>query len=808
MVNSMLLALHSPVFAELIAEGTKVVELDESLQREDGMVEGVRLAVMILHGQQVTLDQPQLELCYAFAEMYQLELLVNLCLKEFGAMIEEEADFFSTFERLIKTDAKWPEALFEQLFHVVGDNPILLTQLDPDKLRECCRAAETRPVILGRLLWFLKDNSCLTRKHFTDMKFLAKFLNSKNPSSQPIVEFCMVVAREAVVESPLIIQNENQADLESRPSSASSSSKTRSFGSFHTEESSLPRSIGRGRGRHKSTSNSDNIITSPYNNYMGHKDEFYHQSFTSDQLGPQTLIDFNQELQMDLYLNQGLQTHTEIINGPQTDIDYVDWDELGITDSATGPYTTGVTTMSSLTKLRLNDSISSNGSMPQIVPVTSIPSSSFDSMSQIDPVSLIPLNSTESIPQKETAPVTSPTLSDSMPKVPTLFSVLELRDFLVSLDWLEFSNFDYFILLINVAHNLAKGGNETYLCVDALLHWTKKNNVSFDTEGFYEQFSNSLKSGLLDKTYLSDVKQYFSTFDGKTDREVRVNKFSESVFSVQFISGGIRDGFLPFATFTGDCQKIYCEVRKKNAVEYHRYFDLNLKLPSNRTLPIGMGIQFSRCKKNTHVDSIKHYYLSTKCDCSNLYSNLYIRVVFTNPSNPLPISLQPATMTDRNVFEVPQQGAPRATNGNSKPSPELVAEIYATAGKSFSKLAELTARLHKLPDSEVGGKNRWTHDELKTLRDALQRFGDDVEKISEQLKSRTVAQVRDMIKSENLIPKRTSLFDEVEIDRERKKKRDIPDVDRVKNTSSNDADISPTAMLDQTAIENHQLTIY
>eukprot|EP00116_Pleurobrachia_bachei_P001697 sb/3461959/ len=538
MVNSMLLALHSPVFAELIAEGTKVVELDESLQREDGMVEGVRLAVMILHGQQVTLDQPQLELCYAFAEMYQLELLVNLCLKEFGAMIEEEADFYNTFERLIKTGAKWPEALFGQLFKVVGGNQTLVTQLklNPDKLRECCRAAETRPVILGRLLWFLKDNSCLTRKHFTNMKFLAKFLNSKNTSSQPIVEFCMEVAREAVVDSPSKdqycinsqTQHENQADLESRPSSASSSSKTRSFGSFHTEESSLPRSVGRGRGRHKSTSNSDNFITSPYNHYMGHKDDLYNQSFTSDQLGPQTHTYFNQGPQTDFSLIQGLQTHIEIINGPQTDIigfnqgpstdiDYVDWDELGISDSATtnidtGPYTNGVTTVSSLAKLRLNDSISSSGSMPQIVPTQ-----------------LVPLNSGDSILQNETGLVASPTHSDSMPKVPTLFSVLELRDFLVSLEWLEFGNFDYFILLINVAHNLAKGGKETYLCIDALLHWTKKNNVSFDTEGFYEQFSNSLKSGLLDKTYLSDVKQHFSTFDGKIDREVIVPRTTKKI---------------------------------------------------------------------------------------------------------------------------------------------------------------------------------------------------------------------------------------------------------------------------------------
>ena len=35
-----------------------------------------------------------------------------------------------------------------------------------------------------------------------------------------------------------------------------------------------------------------------------------------------------------------------------------------------------------------------------------------------------------------------------------------------------------------------------------------------------------------------------------------------------------------------------------------------------------------------------------------------------------------------------------------------VAEIYATAGKSFSRLAELTARLHKIQDPDNAAKAR------------------------------------------------------------------------------------------------------
>ncbi|XP_063675167.1 uncharacterized protein LOC134811922 isoform X2 [Bolinopsis microptera] len=85
-------------------------------------------------------------------------------------------------------------------------------------------------------------------------------------------------------------------------------------------------------------------------------------------------------------------------------------------------------------------------------------------------------------------------------------------------------------------------------------------------------------------------------------------------------------------------------------------------------------------------------------------------------------------MADRsNLFDVPSS---EKQSGLLKPTPDLVAEIYATAGKSFSRLAELTARLHKIQDPDNAAKAR--------------------------------AQVRDMIRSENLASKRTSLFEESE----------------------------------------------
>lgn len=172
------------------------------------------------------------------------------------------------------------------------------------------------------------------------------------------------------------------------------------------------------------------------------------------------------------------------------------------------------------------------------------------------------------------------------------------------------------------------------------------------------------------------------------------------------------------------------------------------------------------------------------------------------------------TSDRNNLFDIPgskQKGA--APTPQLKPTPDQVAEIYSTAGKAFSRLAELTARLHTPQDTDTVNKAsgvRWTAEEIQQLKDAVSRFSGDIDKISDQIKTRTVAQVKNMIRSENLAPKkRSNLFDESEFTKSPKKGRKSDNVERVRNTDfSKDADISPTAMLDQTAAENHQLTIY
>lgn len=78
-------------------------------------------------------------------------------------------------------------------------------------------------------------------------------------------------------------------------------------------------------------------------------------------------------------------------------------------------------------------------------------------------------------------------------------------------------------------------------------------------------------------------------------------------------------------------------------------------------------------------------------------------------------------------------------------SASKVGEIFTAAGAAFSKLGDLTMQLHPTSEpSPTSGK--WTPQEIDLLRNSVKRFGDDLDKLSEIIKSRTVAQIRTQMK--------------------------------------------------------------
>lgn len=84
-----------------------------------------------------------------------------------------------------------------------------------------------------------------------------------------------------------------------------------------------------------------------------------------------------------------------------------------------------------------------------------------------------------------------------------------------------------------------------------------------------------------------------------------------------------------------------------------------------------------------------------------------------------------------------------------------VAEIFTAAGEAFSHLGELTMQLHPLSNepgvttpsaSSASNSGKWGDEEIDMLRSAVKRFGEDLKKISSQVKSKSVGQIRSALK--------------------------------------------------------------
>nr|CAG4644498.1 EOG090X0LYT [Lepidurus arcticus] len=73
-------------------------------------------------------------------------------------------------------------------------------------------------------------------------------------------------------------------------------------------------------------------------------------------------------------------------------------------------------------------------------------------------------------------------------------------------------------------------------------------------------------------------------------------------------------------------------------------------------------------------------------------------------------------------------------------SANKVGEIFSAAGIAFTSLAKLTMQLHPSAETTTGGK--WSEEEVDMLRQAVKKFADDMEKITEHVKDRTVSQLR------------------------------------------------------------------
>nr|CAG4642237.1 EOG090X0LYT [Eurycercus lamellatus] len=72
-------------------------------------------------------------------------------------------------------------------------------------------------------------------------------------------------------------------------------------------------------------------------------------------------------------------------------------------------------------------------------------------------------------------------------------------------------------------------------------------------------------------------------------------------------------------------------------------------------------------------------------------------------------------------------------------SANKVSDVFAAAGLAFSTLGKLTMQLHSTDSANAGSK--WNEEEIEMLRNSVRKFGEDLEKISEHIKDKTVTQI-------------------------------------------------------------------
>ncbi|GFR02740.1 chromatin complexes subunit BAP18 [Trichonephila clavata] len=81
------------------------------------------------------------------------------------------------------------------------------------------------------------------------------------------------------------------------------------------------------------------------------------------------------------------------------------------------------------------------------------------------------------------------------------------------------------------------------------------------------------------------------------------------------------------------------------------------------------------------------------------------------------------------------------SQGNRQTS-HIVSEIFADVGTSFTLLGELEMMLNP----EYAARNKVPEADVQALRAAINKFGEDIDKICQRIKDRTLLQIRNSMK--------------------------------------------------------------
>ncbi|XP_035228242.1 chromatin complexes subunit BAP18-like [Stegodyphus dumicola] len=81
---------------------------------------------------------------------------------------------------------------------------------------------------------------------------------------------------------------------------------------------------------------------------------------------------------------------------------------------------------------------------------------------------------------------------------------------------------------------------------------------------------------------------------------------------------------------------------------------------------------------------------------------------------------------------------------NVRQTSHIVAEIFTDVGTAFTRLGELEMLLN--PEFDSPYREKATENEVQMLRAAVKKFGEDIDKICQRIKDRTLLQIRNSMK--------------------------------------------------------------
>lgn len=76
---------------------------------------------------------------------------------------------------------------------------------------------------------------------------------------------------------------------------------------------------------------------------------------------------------------------------------------------------------------------------------------------------------------------------------------------------------------------------------------------------------------------------------------------------------------------------------------------------------------------------------------------------------------------------------------------DKVGELFKVAGSAFIQLGDLTTELH-VSNEQTATSGKWTDVEIDMLMNAVRRFSEDLNRISEIIKNRTISQIENQMR--------------------------------------------------------------